>query len=785
MKRLFTCCFTIKDSKTPLHQTNSKILEEIMENPSRRSDENGLQIENMAEKSNSGSNDFRNIILNHDFSGGLDLWHANSCDAFVATSESIHPDGTPAKLGYFPYAVVTNRKKCWHGLEQDITSRVTPGSTYKVSAQVGVSGISQGSIEVQATLKLEFQNSETTYLSIGRKPVQEDCWETLEGTFLLTTMPYQVIFYLEGPSPGVNLLIKSATASCTSPRESDASAGLDKRKDESIISNPSNASNGFQYKNLVGKSNSSSNHGNNIILNHDFSGGMHLWHPNGCGAFVVTSESSHPDGVRELGYIPYAVVTNRKESWQGLEQDITSRVNIGSTYTVSAKVGVSGTFHGSSDVQATLKLEYQNSNPSYLFIGRKPVPKNCWEMLEGTFSLSTAPSRVVFYLEGPSPGVELLIKSVTVSCTSSPEFDKGCTASDPPSEENIILNPKFEDGISNWSGRGCKVALHDSMADGKILPMAGTKVFASATERTQSWNGIQQEITGRMQRKLAYEVTAMVRIFGNNISSADVRATLWVQAPDHREQYIGIANVQATDKDWVQLQGKVLLNGSPSKVVIYLEGPPSGTDILLNSLIVKHAAKAPPSQPPVIENEAYGINIIANSNLNDGTNGWFPLGNCTLSSRAGSPHIIPPMARDSLGIHEPLSGRFIHVTNRTQTWMGPAQMISEKVKLYMTYQVSAWVRIGPGSTSPQNVNIALGVDNQWVNGGQVEVSDDRWHEIGGSFRIEKQPSKVMVYVQGPAAGIDLMVGGLQIFPVDRHLRIRHLKRQADKVMCLS
>lgn len=139
------------------------------------------------------------------------------------------------------------------------------------------------------------------------------------------------------------------------------------------------------------------------------------------------------------------------------------------------------------------------------------------------------------------------------------------------------------------------------------------------------------------------------------------------------------------------------------------------------------------------------------------------------------------MAADSLGPHEPLSGRYIRVTSRTQTWMGPAQMITDKVKLYLTYQVSAWVRIGTGATRPQGVNVALGVDGQWVNGGQVDINDDKWHEIGGSFRIEKQPAKVMVYVQGPDAGVDLMVAGLQIFPVDRHARFRHLKHQTEKV----
>lgn len=185
----------------------------------------------------------------------------------------------------------------------------------------------------------------------------------------------------------------------------------------------------------------------------------------------------------------------------------------------------------------------------------------------------------------------------------------------------------------------------------------------------------------------------------------------------------------------------------------------------------------------VLQNANYGVNVIANSNLNDGSNGWFPLGNCTLSIANGSPRVLPPMARDSLGQHAPLSGRCILVSNRTQTWMGPAQMIADKIKLYLTYQVSAWVRISSKAAGPQNVNVAVGVDSQWVNGGQAEINDARWHEIGGSFRIEKEAAKVMVYIQGPASGIDFMVAGLQIFPVDRQARFRHLKRQTDQVSC--
>ncbi|XAR48453.1 Endo-1,4-beta-xylanase [Bertholletia excelsa] len=518
----------------------------------------------------------------------------------------------------------------------------------------------------------------------------------------------------------------------------------------------------------------------NVIMNHDFSKGLDSWHANCCDAFVVSPQSGHREGLASKSSGNYAVISNRKECWQGLEQDITGRIFSGSNYTVLASVGVSGPIQGLANVQATLKLEYRDSAASYLFIGRTSVSKEQWAKVEGTFSLSALPERVVFYLEGPSPGVDLLIESVVISCpntSTSDSMGRECIAD---GNENIILNPSFEDGLKNWSARGCKIVLHDSMGGGKVLPQSG-KFFAAATERTQTWNGIQQEITGRVQRKLAYEVIAVVRIFGNNVSTADVRATLWVQTPDFREQYISIANVQATDKEWVQLQGKFLLNGNPSRVIIYLEGPPAGIDILLNSLIVKHAEKFPPSPPPPIENAAFGVNIITNSSLSDGTNGWFPLGNCKISVGTGSPHILPPMARDSLGPHDSLSGRYILVTNRSQIWMGPAQIITDKVELYLTYQVSAWVRLGYGAAGPQNVNIALSVDGQWVNGGQVEINDDRWHEIGGSFRIEKKPDRVMVYVQGPAPGIDMLIAGLHIFPVDRQARFRYLEIQTDQL----
>ncbi|GFP97046.1 act domain-containing protein acr5 [Phtheirospermum japonicum] len=67
----------------------------------------------------------------------------------------------------------------------------------------------------------------------------------------------------------------------------------------------------------------------NVILNHDFSGGLHSCNPNFCDSLVVSMESGYPEGLSAKLSDRFAFITNRKESWQGLEQDITDRVSAG------------------------------------------------------------------------------------------------------------------------------------------------------------------------------------------------------------------------------------------------------------------------------------------------------------------------------------------------------------------------------------------------------------------------------------------------------------------------
>jgi hypothetical protein len=108
----------------------------------------------------------------------------------------------------------------------------------------------------------------------------------------------------------------------------------------------------------------------NILSNSDFSEGLHLWQPNSCHAFVAAEGSGYHYGVRPHSGSTYAILTHRTQSWQGLEQDITEKVTLGTEYFVAAYVRVHGEVHEPIGVQVTLKLEEEGSSTNYLSIAR-------------------------------------------------------------------------------------------------------------------------------------------------------------------------------------------------------------------------------------------------------------------------------------------------------------------------------------------------------------------------------------------------------------------------------
>lgn len=47
--------------------------------------------------------------------------------------------------------------------------------------------------------------------------------------------------------------------------------------------------------------------------------------------------------------------------------------------------------------------------------------------------------------------------------------------------------------------------------------------------------------------------------------------------------------MKASSTEWVILEGKLHLDAPPQKSAFYLEGPPDGVDLLVSTVVIKHA----------------------------------------------------------------------------------------------------------------------------------------------------------------------------------------------------
>ncbi|CAM6120638.1 unnamed protein product [Calypogeia fissa] len=365
---------------------------------------------------------------------------------------------------------------------------------------------------------------------------------------------------------------------------------------------------------------------------------------------------------------------------------------------------------------------------------------------------------------------------------------------------NIIVNPTFSEGTSGWSGVGCSISVRNHNGS----------YYCVAHGRVDRREGLAQEIGKRLDANVEYRVQAWVGIRGGQVEQALVQATIRVEKSTGGDaEYIFLDSRQVSKGEWCLLTGTLQLNEQPTSAIIGFNGPDGGIDVLVSSVAVVQTAIVPSlgvekednnqrqivgaklgkgvADLPVLDETKLGLNVVANSNLMDGLSYWYSMGSCSLNILNGGPRFVSTTAQNSFVDSRalpPLSGKYIYSSRRTEIWEGPAQDITDQIQLYQCYQVFAWVAttlpLGSlNSSAPQKVNVALDVDGEWVNGGEI-LAGSEWTEVSGSFRLEKRFKKVVVYIQGPALGVDVKLSGLQIFAVDRLARVPLLQQQADK-----
>ncbi len=106
-------------------------------------------------------------------------------------------------------------------------------------------------------------------------------------------------------------------------------------------------------------------------------------------------------------------------------------------------------------------------------------------------------------------------------------------------EGNVLVNPTFGTGVQGWSGLCCKV-MHSGSQGWKGIMGPRGKPFAIASDRTEGWQGIQQDITALVQPNETYLVIAMVRIEGKSHEGADVSATVRLEYGGSNTRYLSV-----------------------------------------------------------------------------------------------------------------------------------------------------------------------------------------------------------------------------------------------------
>lgn len=104
---------------------------------------------------------------------------------------------------------------------------------------------------------------------------------------------------------------------------------------------------------------------------------------------------------------------------------------------------------------------------------------------------------------------------------------------------NVLVNPTFSTGVQGWSGNCCKV-LHSGSHGWKGIMGPRGKPFAIVSDRTDGWQGIQQDITPLVQPNETYLVTAMVRTEGKPHEGANVLATVSLEYGDSNTRYLSV-----------------------------------------------------------------------------------------------------------------------------------------------------------------------------------------------------------------------------------------------------
>jgi endo-1,4-beta-xylanase len=432
----------------------------------------------------------------------------------------------------------------------------------------------------------------------------------------------------------------------------------------------------------------------NLIANGSFESGTDGF--SGFGISGVSLSASAHSGKKA------GLATGRTATFQGPAHDVTSLIQPGWEYDVSAFASIAGALTDS--VHASLKVSCSGQADRFIRVASATASAGSYVEVAGRVVVPFCTlTSAVLYLEGPAAGVDILVDDMKLRPRGEPLGN------------NVIANPDFEAGTAGW------VAWGGASITATALQAHGGVQSGLVSARTATWQGPVYNLLPVVTTGASYRLGASVRV-----DSASEPAHLVVKSVcNGAESFSRVATGTATNTGWVDIAGSYQVQPCAlTELSLYVEGPAAGVNVYIDDVFAKQRLSVPVATPPE------GFNLLSNGGLELGANGWGGFGGTFVRTadkfRTGA-----------------FSGRS---TARTAAWQGPSFFVPNGQG---TYRISAYAMQESGSNVPVILSAKLtcnGADSFPTLASATTVSGT-WLEVAGNLTIPAGCTAAQVYLQ--------------------------------------
>lgn len=150
--------------------------------------------------------------------------------------------------------------------------------------------------------------------------------------------------------------------------------------------------------------------------------------------------------------------------------------------------------------------------------------------------------------------------------------------------EELVPNGTFEQGVGGWTANGARLTLDTADA-------AKGRAALRIVERADGWAGPQLDVSDILSEGVPWDLRAKVRADG--AGPAPLKWTLRADMPEGEPHYTVLWEGEGGPGQWVDVQATVGLDlpAAPTKMTLYLEGPPGGVDVAVDAVSLKPACR--------------------------------------------------------------------------------------------------------------------------------------------------------------------------------------------------